>query len=60
MCGPKFCSMKISQDIRDAARKQNEVAQTAVESGMAEMAEKFRKSGGEILVPLKETGAPAE
>ncbi|MGZ6020701.1 MAG: phosphomethylpyrimidine synthase ThiC, partial [Phenylobacterium sp.] len=51
MCGPKFCSMKISQDIRDAARKQNDV-----EGGMAEMAEKFRKSGGEILVPV----APAE
>jgi phosphomethylpyrimidine synthase len=51
MCGPKFCSMKISQDIRDAARKQNEVA-----GGMAEMADKFRKSGGEILVPV----APAE
>ncbi len=48
MCGPKFCSMKISQDIRDAARKQNDV-----EGGMAEMADKFRKSGGEILVPLK-------
>ena len=51
MCGPKFCSMKISQDIRDAARKQNEVA-----SGREEMAERFRKSGGEILVPV----APAE
>jgi phosphomethylpyrimidine synthase len=51
MCGPKFCSMKISQDIRDAARKQNEVA-----GGMAEMADKFRKSGGEILVPV----TPAE
>ena len=47
MCGPKFCSMKISQDIRDAARKQNDVA-----LGMAEMAGKFRDSGGEILVPL--------
>jgi phosphomethylpyrimidine synthase len=48
MCGPKFCSMKISQDIREDARKQNEVATT----GMAEMAEKFRESGGEILVPV--------
>jgi phosphomethylpyrimidine synthase len=47
MCGPKFCSMKISQDIREDARKQNEVA-----TGMAEMAEKFRESGGEILVPV--------
>ncbi|THD58788.1 phosphomethylpyrimidine synthase ThiC [Phenylobacterium sp.] len=51
MCGPKFCSMKISQDIRDAARGQNDV-----DAGMAEMAEKFRDSGGEILVPV----APAE
>ena len=47
MCGPKFCSMKISQDIRDAARKQNEVA-----TGMEEMAKKFHDLGGEILVPV--------
>jgi phosphomethylpyrimidine synthase len=46
MCGPKFCSMKISQDIREAARSQNEV-----ETGMSEMAEKFREGGGEIYVP---------
>ncbi|HUC62123.1 MAG TPA: phosphomethylpyrimidine synthase ThiC [Alphaproteobacteria bacterium] len=37
MCGPKFCSMKITQEVRDYA-----------ESGMAEMSEAFRKSGGEI------------
>ena len=47
MCGPKFCSMKISQDIREAAAAQNQVA----EAGMAEMAEKFRTTGGEIYVP---------
>jgi phosphomethylpyrimidine synthase len=46
MCGPKFCSMKISQDIREAAKAQNDVA----EAGMAEMAEKFRATGGEIYV----------
>jgi phosphomethylpyrimidine synthase len=46
MCGPKFCSMKISQDIRDAALAENEV-----EAGMAEMSEKFRETGGEIYVP---------
>ncbi|RAK60303.1 phosphomethylpyrimidine synthase ThiC [Phenylobacterium hankyongense] len=51
MCGPKFCSMKISQDIRDAARAQNDV-----DTGMDEMARKFRETGGEILVPL----TPAE
>ena len=49
MCGPKFCSMKISQDIRDAAAAQNDVA----EAGMAQMAEKFREGGGEIYVEAK-------
>ena len=49
MCGPKFCSMKISQEIRDAAGAQNDVA----EAGMAEMAEKFRDGGGEIYVETK-------
>ncbi|MBI1213002.1 MAG: phosphomethylpyrimidine synthase ThiC [Alphaproteobacteria bacterium] len=39
MCGPKFCSMKITQDIRDMAQK-----------GMDEMSEKFRGAGGEIYV----------
>jgi len=47
MCGPKFCSMKISQDIRDAARKQNEV-----EAGMEQMSKKFHDLGGEIQVPV--------
>ncbi|MEI7931919.1 MAG: phosphomethylpyrimidine synthase ThiC, partial [Alphaproteobacteria bacterium] len=49
MCGPKFCSMKISQDIREAARAQNEVA----EAGMAEMSEKFREMGGKVYVETK-------
>jgi len=43
MCGPKFCSMKISQDVRDFAAAEKEKA-----AGMAEMAEKFKESGGEI------------
>jgi len=38
MCGPKFCSMKITQDIREAA------------AGMALKSEEFRKRGGEIYV----------
>jgi phosphomethylpyrimidine synthase len=49
MCGPKFCSMKISQEIRETARQQNDVAQ----AGMEEMAKKFREGGGEIDVLLK-------
>jgi phosphomethylpyrimidine synthase len=50
MCGPKFCSMKITQDVRAYA-----------ESGMARMAEAFRETGGEIyraeaeLVELRES-----
>jgi len=47
MCGPKFCSMKISQDIREAARAQNDV-----DAGMADMARKFRDAGGEIQVKI--------
>jgi len=58
MCGPKFCSMKISHDIRADAAAQNDVAPNPltgvdVEAGMEDMARKFREGGGEILVPLK-------
>ncbi len=52
MCGPKFCSMKISQDIQEQARAQNDASdlpQTA-ETGMAEMAQKFQDMGGQIYV----------
>ncbi|CAN7436402.1 phosphomethylpyrimidine synthase ThiC [Phenylobacterium sp. LjRoot219] len=61
MCGPKFCSMKISQDIRDAARSQNDVAENAaaqsdLDANLDEMARKFRESGGEILVPVTPQG----
>jgi phosphomethylpyrimidine synthase len=59
MCGPKFCSMKISQDIRDAARSQNDLAQNDVaerEAGLDEMARKFREGGGQILVPVAPEG----
>ncbi|WP_279613673.1 phosphomethylpyrimidine synthase ThiC [Aeromonas dhakensis] len=61
MCGPKFCSMKITQDVRDYAAKleaveiklvgmdgQQERVVAQVESGMARMAETFKETGGEI------------
>ena len=52
MCGPKFCSMKISQEVRDAARQQNDVAGPKdISQGMSEMAERFKKEGGEIYRP---------
>jgi phosphomethylpyrimidine synthase len=45
MCGPKFCSMKITQDVRDYAATLNEK-----EQGMAQMSEKFRQLGNEVYV----------
>jgi len=42
MCGPKFCSMEITQQIRDFAREQGVSVEQAVEAGLAEKAEEFR------------------
>ncbi|MBV9692711.1 MAG: phosphomethylpyrimidine synthase ThiC [Alphaproteobacteria bacterium] len=51
MCGPKFCSMKISQEVRDAARGQNDTLSSAdIRAAMAKKAEEFRQGGGEIYV----------
>ncbi|SNS85248.1 hydroxymethylpyrimidine synthase [Sphingomonas laterariae] len=59
MCGPKFCSMKITQEVRDFAAKQNQSADSFLaagdaEAGMAEMSEKFKEKGGEIYLPAAE------
>jgi phosphomethylpyrimidine synthase len=48
MCGPKFCSMKISQEIRETARGQNDVQDTSAQDGMDQMSEKFKELGSEI------------
>jgi len=45
MCGPKFCSMKITQDVRDYAAKQKEA-----EKGMEEMSEKFKELGSQVYL----------
>jgi phosphomethylpyrimidine synthase len=50
MCGPKFCSMKITQEVRDFAAKQNGSAETFAGEGMAEMSKLFRNTGGEIHI----------
>jgi phosphomethylpyrimidine synthase len=52
MCGPKFCSMKITQDVRDYAAKQN--TDSMLEAGMAEKSAEFRARGGEIYLPAAE------
>jgi phosphomethylpyrimidine synthase len=55
MCGPKFCSMKITQEVRDFASKQNQEATTflaaeEVEQGMAAMSEKYNETGRELYM----------
>jgi phosphomethylpyrimidine synthase len=51
MCGPKFCSMRITQDIRDYARDHGVGADQAVRIGMEEKSLEFRELGGRINVP---------
>jgi phosphomethylpyrimidine synthase len=48
MCGPKFCSMEITQQIRDYARDHGVDAETAREQGMAERSDAFRARGGAL------------
>jgi len=48
MCGPHFCSMKITQDVRDYANAQNIEEEKALAVGMSEKAAEFKSTGGEI------------
>jgi len=50
MCGPKFCSMKITEDIRQFAREQGMAETEAIGAGMEQMADEFREKGGELYV----------
>jgi phosphomethylpyrimidine synthase len=50
MCGPKFCSMRITQDVREYAARLGITEQEAIEKGLAEKAKEFVESGGEIYV----------
>ena len=60
MCGPKFCSMKISQEVRDFAKMQNDAGQSigggieGAEAGMAEKSKEFREKGSEIYLEAGE------
>jgi phosphomethylpyrimidine synthase len=44
MCGPKFCSMKISQDVRDYAKTDE------AQKGMIEMSEKYAQMGNKLYL----------
>ncbi len=48
MCGPKFCSMKISQDVREYAKNKGLNESEALKRGMQEKAEEFQNAGSEI------------
>jgi phosphomethylpyrimidine synthase len=51
MCGPKFCSMRISQDVRDYAEAQGVGAEQAIELGMKEKSAEFVSGGSEVYGP---------
>jgi len=70
MCGPKFCSMKITQEVREFARLQEQEAASAnadegmagaetsdqdVDAGFAQMSKRFEEAGGEIYLPTDST-----
>lgn len=52
MCGPKFCSMKITQDVRDYAEAHGLTSVEAIEAGMAEKSGEFRDEGGRVYLPI--------
>lgn len=50
MCGPKFCSMKITQDVREYAQNMDVDVKEALEKGMEEMSAEFKKAGSQIYL----------
>ena len=48
MCGPHFCSMRITQDIRDYAKQQNLTEKDAIKKGLAQKAKEFQNKGNKI------------
>ncbi|OGB32105.1 MAG: phosphomethylpyrimidine synthase ThiC, partial [Burkholderiales bacterium RIFCSPHIGHO2_02_FULL_66_10] len=56
MCGPKFCSMKITQDVRDYAAAKGVSEEQALNEGMAQKSAEFKAVGGEFYVPVDAIG----
>ena len=54
MCGPKFCSMKITQDVREYAQKKGLSEEEARVKGLSEKAKEFTDSGGKIYITADE------
>ncbi|MBN9109072.1 MAG: phosphomethylpyrimidine synthase ThiC [Pseudonocardia sp.] len=52
MCGPKFCSMRITQDVRDYAEAHGLTSVEAIEAGMDEKSQEFGDTGGRVYLPV--------
>ncbi|MDE3095164.1 MAG: phosphomethylpyrimidine synthase ThiC [Chloroflexota bacterium] len=59
MCGPHFCSMRISQDVRAYAEAHGIAEDDAIAVGMSEKSREFREAGGKIYVPTDAGGGQA-
>ncbi|TFD64224.1 phosphomethylpyrimidine synthase ThiC [Cryobacterium ruanii] len=53
MCGPKFCSMRISADVRVYAAENGLTSLEAIEAGMAEKSAEFTRMGSSVYLPLR-------
>ena len=58
MCGPHFCSMKITQDVRDYAAAKGLAPEEALDAGLKEKSEEFKKTGSEIYHEATEEKTP--
>ncbi|QKO20417.1 phosphomethylpyrimidine synthase ThiC [Rhodoferax sp. BAB1] len=58
MCGPKFCSMKITQEVRDYAKTQGLSESLALDAGMTQKSAEFRRAGGEIYLAVDRGNTP--
>ena len=53
MCGPKFCSMRISADVRAYAEENGLSSLEAIEAGMADKSEEFARMGSSVYLPIR-------
>ncbi|MCW2666336.1 MAG: thiamine biosynthesis protein ThiC [Frankiales bacterium] len=58
MCGPHFCSMRISQDVRKYAADKGREEQAAIAAGMRDKSTEFREKGARVYLPVLEAEAP--
>ena len=52
MCGPKFCSMKITQEVREFAQQKGLSEGAALAQGMDAKSQEFKQGGSEIYIPI--------